>query len=58
VSEQHANFIVNPRGRGSAADIEAVIDHVRATVRRETGVDLELEVRIIGERVPGAKGLQ
>jgi UDP-N-acetylmuramate dehydrogenase len=58
VSEQHANFIVNPRGRGTAADIEAIIDHVRATVRRETGVDLEPEVRIIGERVPGTKGLQ
>jgi UDP-N-acetylmuramate dehydrogenase len=50
VSEKHANFIVNPGGRGTAGDVEAVIAHVQATVRRETGVDLELEVKIIGER--------
>jgi UDP-N-acetylenolpyruvoylglucosamine reductase len=49
VSEKHANFIVNPRGIAKAADIEAIIDHVRHTVRAETGIDLEPEVRIIGE---------
>jgi UDP-N-acetylmuramate dehydrogenase len=48
VSEMHANFIVNPRGKGRAADIEALIEHVRATVRAQTGVDLEPEVRITG----------
>jgi UDP-N-acetylmuramate dehydrogenase len=50
VSEKHANFIVNPKGAGSAADIEALIEHVRTTVSRVTGFDLEAEVRIIGER--------
>ena len=49
VSEKHANFIVNPRGAGSAADIEALIEHVRATVQAQTGVELEAEVRIVGE---------
>ena len=49
VSEKHANFIVNPDGRASAADIEALIAHVRRVVREKTGVDLEPEVRIIGE---------
>lgn len=49
VSEKHANFIVNPGGRGSAADIEAVIAHVRATVLQRTGVALEPEVRVIGD---------
>jgi UDP-N-acetylmuramate dehydrogenase len=49
VSEKHANFIVNPEGKAKAADIEAVIDHVRATVKRQTGIDLEPEVRVIGE---------
>lgn len=48
VSEKHANFIVNPRGAGRAADIEALIAHVRATVRARTGVELEPEVRIVG----------
>jgi UDP-N-acetylmuramate dehydrogenase len=49
VSEKHANFIVNAEGVATAADVEALIGHVRAVVRRETGVDLEQEVRIIGE---------
>ncbi|HEX3632687.1 MAG TPA: UDP-N-acetylmuramate dehydrogenase [Casimicrobiaceae bacterium] len=49
VSEKHANFIVNAEGLATAADVEALIGHVRAVVRRETGVDLEQEVRIIGE---------
>ena len=29
VSKKHANFIVNAQGRGSAADIENLIEHVR-----------------------------
>lgn len=49
VSPKHANFIVNV-GQASAADIEAVIDTVRETVQQRTGVALEREVRIIGER--------
>ena len=50
VSEKHANFIVNPGGRARAADIEALIGFVRYTVRANTGVDLEPEVRIVGDR--------
>ena len=49
VSEKHANFIVNPQRRASAADIEALIEHVRRVVSEKTGVVLEPEVRIIGE---------
>ena len=33
----------------SAADIEALIEHVRHVVAERTGVTLELEVQIIGE---------
>ena len=47
VSEKHANFIVN-LGGASAADIEAVIAHVQATVKARTGVELVREVRIVG----------
>jgi len=50
VSEKHANFIVNPQGRAEAADIESIIAHVRETVRARTGVELEPEVQVIGER--------
>src|SRR5450759_1549393 len=49
VSEKHANFIVNAHGRGSAADIENLIEHVRHTVLAKHGVELMTEVRIIGE---------
>jgi UDP-N-acetylmuramate dehydrogenase len=49
VSTQHANFIVNPGRDARAADIEALIAHVRRVVRERTGVDLEPEVRIVGE---------
>ena len=49
VSEKHANFIVNPKGAGRASDIEWLIDSVRTTVRERTGVDLQPEVRIVGE---------
>jgi UDP-N-acetylmuramate dehydrogenase len=48
VSEKHANFIVNS-GNATAADIERLISHVHEQVLRETGVDLQREVRIIGE---------
>jgi UDP-N-acetylmuramate dehydrogenase len=49
VSEKHANFIVNPDGKATAADIEALIVHVRAVVAERAGVYLEPEVRIVGE---------
>jgi len=49
ISEKHANFIVNPQRLARAADIEALIEHVRSVVAAKTGVMLELEVQIIGE---------
>jgi UDP-N-acetylmuramate dehydrogenase len=55
ISEKHANFIVNPGRRASAADIERLIAYARATVKARFGVDLQPEVRIIGDE-PGAVG--
>jgi len=49
VSEMHANFIVNPERRASAADIEGLIHDVRARVAERFAVDLVPEVRIVGE---------
>jgi len=48
VSEKHANFIVNV-DEATAADIENLINEVRATVLQQTGIDLHPEVKIIGE---------
>jgi len=49
VSEKHANFIVNV-GNASAADIEQLINEIQHMVKQRTGVRLQCEVRIIGER--------
>ncbi|MEP6702918.1 MAG: UDP-N-acetylmuramate dehydrogenase [Betaproteobacteria bacterium] len=48
VSVKHANFIVNPGGGATAADIEHLITHVQATVEAHTAITLEPEVRIVG----------
>ena len=50
VSEQHANFIVNPQRQATAADIETLIEQVQAKVREQFGVELVREVRIVGEK--------
>jgi len=52
VSDKHANFILNIDD-ATAADIEALIAEVRAAVARTSGVELELEVRVIGEPAGG-----
>lgn len=48
VSEKHANFIVNPDGRATAAAIESLIGRIQAEVREQFGVELVREVRILG----------
>jgi UDP-N-acetylmuramate dehydrogenase len=50
VSEKHANFVVNPEGKASAAEIERLIGHVQSVVQEKFGVTLQREVRIVGDR--------
>jgi UDP-N-acetylmuramate dehydrogenase len=47
ISEKHANYIVNTGG-ARAKDIVALLFMARETVKRETGIELEPEVRIVG----------
>ena len=47
VSPRHANFVVN-RGGARAADFLALIETMRTAVKRRFGIDLALEVRIVG----------
>lgn len=47
VSEVHANFIVNG-GSAASSDISRLIEMCRERVREVHGVDLELEIKIIG----------
>ncbi|MGI9343873.1 MAG: UDP-N-acetylmuramate dehydrogenase [Gammaproteobacteria bacterium] len=49
VSEKHANFIINT-GDATAADVEELIEHVRDVVAAKHGVELDLEVHIVGEK--------
>jgi UDP-N-acetylmuramate dehydrogenase len=48
VSEVHANFLVN-RGGATAGDFLALAARVKEKVREETGVELEEEVKVVGE---------
>jgi UDP-N-acetylmuramate dehydrogenase len=50
VSEKHANFIIN-LGGATAADIENLIAYVQATVKQKQGVELQQEIKVIGEKV-------
>jgi UDP-N-acetylmuramate dehydrogenase len=48
VSPVHANYFVN-HGGGTARDALELIEHVRETVFERLGIELELEVKILGE---------
>lgn len=47
VSDKHANFIQASDG-GTAADVRAVVEHVRRVVHDQTGHLLRSEVRLVG----------
>ncbi len=49
VSLEHGNFLVND-GTATAADILKLIEVVRERAHAERGIDLELEVQVVGER--------
>jgi UDP-N-acetylmuramate dehydrogenase len=53
VSPAHGNFIVNVGG-ATAADIRALIDRCRTTVRDRFGVELREEIVYLGEWNGGA----
>jgi len=48
VSTKHAGFVIN-KGNGTAKDVLDVIYHVKDEVKKQFGVDLYPEVRILGE---------
>ena len=48
ISEKHCNFFVN-NGKAKSADIEKLINKVKKKVNEKAGVNLELEIKIIGE---------
>ena len=48
ISEQHCNFFVN-NGKAKSEDLEKLIYQVRKKVLEKTGINLELEIQIIGK---------
>ena len=48
ISEKHCNFFVN-NGNANSADIEKLINKVKNNVRDKLGINLELEIKIIGD---------
>jgi len=49
ISSQHCNFFMN-NGKASATDVEKLIEKVKEKVLLKTGVNLELEIKIVGEK--------
>ena len=47
ISEKHCNFFVN-EGKAKTEDIEKLIEKVKTEVKNKTGINLELEIKIIG----------
>jgi UDP-N-acetylmuramate dehydrogenase len=54
VSPKHANFVQADPG-GSADDVRALLEEVRALVAERTGVELATELRLVGFPRPRAE---
>ena len=49
ISQKHCNFFIN-NGNAKSSDIEKLINKVKKKVKEKTGVNLELEIKIVGEK--------
>ena len=50
ISEKHCNFFVN-NGKARSDDLEKLINQAKSKVLEKTGVNLELELQIIGKKI-------
>ena len=48
ISKKHCNFFVN-NGKAKSEDIENLVKKVQKRVHEKTGINLELEIKIVGE---------
>lgn len=46
VSEKHAGFVVN-KGTATAKDVLDLVEHIKKTVKNDSGVELECEIKFI-----------
>jgi UDP-N-acetylmuramate dehydrogenase len=51
ISEEHANFLLNDN-QATAEDLETLGESVREKVLKETGINLEWEIAILGTKTP------
>jgi UDP-N-acetylmuramate dehydrogenase len=56
ISGVHANFFIN-RGRANASDVKTLIEIAQRTVKARLGVDLELEIELVGEGMEPGSGI-
>ena len=50
ISEKHCNFFIN-NGNAKSEDLEQLIFQVQNKVLDKTGINLELELQIIGKKL-------
>ena len=50
ISQKHCNFFVN-MGNAKSKDLEKLIYQVKKKVLEKTGINLELEIQIIGTKI-------
>ena len=48
ISKKHCNFFIN-KGKAKSLDIENLIKKVKSKVYEKTKINLELEIKIVGE---------
>ena len=48
ISDLHAGFIIN-KGNATAKDVIQLIEHIKNTVHEKYNINLELEIKVIGE---------
>ena len=48
ISTKHAGFIIN-KGKATAKDFLELVEHIKKELKNKTGLDLELEILVMGE---------
>ena len=50
ISDKHCNFFIN-EGNATSMEIENLIDKVKSNVKKQTGILMDLEIKMIGEKI-------
>jgi UDP-N-acetylmuramate dehydrogenase len=57
ISEMHGNFFMNDGG-ATASEVVALIDHAREMVKNQFGIEMELEIELLGEFPEATAGVR